>query len=347
MIDTRLFSGKEEWDAYVSQNDQGVFSHLHGWGETLVSVYDLQIFRLVARDSEKHDAIVGILPLVFFPAPGRDPRLVSLPYSDAAGILADNAVVQEKLLVAALGLAKDLRADHLELRQPGGLAIPKLNSCLTHTPNRFKVGLTRSLPDTEEELWCDIGAKVRNQVRKARKSGAEIIVGGSELLSEFYGVFSENMRDLGSPVHHRMLFEQMARNLKEQMQILVITKEGIPAAVAMVFLHNSTLFNPWASSLRRYRPDCPNMLLYWGMLSHGITKGCRRFDFGRSSPHASTCRFKCQWGAEFQPLTWHVFSRTTRPWKPECETLVDEQWKRLTIEKSQMSGPAIRRWISL
>lgn len=347
MIDIRFFSGKKDWDAYVSQNDQGLFSHLYGWGQTLASVYDLEIFRLEARDPENHDEIVGILPLIFFPAPGRDPRLISLPYSDAAGILADNAVVQEKLLMAALNLAKDLKADHLELRQPGSLAIPKANSYLAHTPNRFKVGLTRSLPATEAELWRDLGAKVRNQVRKARKNGAEIIIGGSELLSEFYGVFSENMRDLGSPVHHRMVFEQMAQNLKDQMQTLVVTMEGVPAAAAMVFLHNTTLFNPWASSLRRYRPGCPNMLLYWGMLSHGIAKGCRKFDFGRSSPHASTCRFKCQWGAEPQPLTWHVFSRTSHPWKPECETLVDEQWKRLTLETSQISGPPIRRWISL
>jgi FemAB-related protein (PEP-CTERM system-associated) len=347
MIDIRFSSGKDEWDAYVSQNNQGIFSHLHGWGEALALIYDLQIFRLVARDLEKHDEIVGILPLIFFPAPGLDPRLVSLPYSDAAGILSDNAGIQEKLLLAALNLAKDLGADHLELRQPEGIAIPKLNSSLTHTPNRFKVGLSRSLPNIEEELWYDIGAKVRNQVRKAKKNGGEIIVGGPELLSEFYGVFSENMRDLGSPVHHRMLFEQMARNLKDQMQVLVVTMDDIPAAAAIVFLHNTTIFNPWASSLRRYRPKCPNMLLYWGMLSHGIAKKCRRFDFGRSSPQASTCRFKCQWGAEPQPLTWHVFSRTTSPWKPECETLVNADWKRLTVETSQVLGPPIRRWISL
>lgn len=108
MIDIRFSSGKDEWDAYVSQNNQGIFSHLHGWGEALALIYDLQIFRLVARDLEKHDEIVGILPLIFFPAPGLDPRLVSLPYSDAAGILSDNAGIQEKLLLAALNLAKDL-----------------------------------------------------------------------------------------------------------------------------------------------------------------------------------------------------------------------------------------------
>ena len=46
MIDIKLFSGKKEWDAYVSQNDQSIFSHLYDWGDTLAAVYDLQIFRL-------------------------------------------------------------------------------------------------------------------------------------------------------------------------------------------------------------------------------------------------------------------------------------------------------------
>lgn len=347
MIDIKLFSGKKEWDAYVSQNDQSLFSHLYDWGDILAGVYDLQIFRLVARDRKKHDEIVGLLPLIFFPAPGFDTRLISLPYSDAAGIIADNTRIQEKLLLAALKLAKDLGAVHLELRQSRRLVIPEINVSVTHTPNRFKVGLNRNLPASGETLWHKIGAKVRNQVRKAKKSGCRVIMGGTELLSKFYIVFSENMRDLGSPVHDRMLFEQIAHHLPEQLQILAVMIGDNPVAAAMVFSHNKTLFNPWASSLRRYRPECPNMLLYWQMLSYGIEKECRRFDFGRSSPHASTCRFKCQWGAKQQPLTWHVFSQPVHRWAPECETLVDAQWKSMTIEASQKLGPSIRRWISL
>jgi FemAB-related protein (PEP-CTERM system-associated) len=347
MIDIQLFYEKNEWDAYVFQNAQASFSHLHGWGDTLASVYDLQIFRLVARDGKKQDKIVGILPLIFFPAPGLDTRLISLPYSDAAGIIADTAGIQEKLLLAALKLADDLCAIHLELRQSGDLAIPKTKIPVRHTPNTFKVGLSRNLPDSMEILWQKIGTKVRNQVRKAKKSGYKAIIGGPELLTQFYAVFSENMRDLGSPVHDRRLFDQMAHHLPDQLKIVIVKTGDIPVAAAMVFCHNKTLFNPWASSLRRYRPDCPNMLLYWRMLSHGLEKGCRWFDFGRSSPRASTCRFKCQWGAKPQALTWHVFSQAHHRWEPECETLVDLQWKSMTVAASQDHGPSIRRWISL
>jgi hypothetical protein len=89
------------------------------------------------------------------------------------------------------------------------------------------------------------------------------------------------------------------------------------------------------------------MLLYSVMLDHAIDIGCRWFDFGRSSPDAATCRFKCRWGAVPQPLTWHVFSRKPRSWSPQSESLVDEAWKTLDLETSRQRGPSIRRWISL
>jgi FemAB-related protein (PEP-CTERM system-associated) len=357
MIEIQLFPKKDEWDTYLSQKDQSLFSHLYDWGETLASVYHLKIFRLAAREGKKHNKIVGILPLVFFPAPGLESRLISLPYSDAAGIIADNDPTQKQLVLAGLTLAKDLGAVHLELRQSGDLAVPKAKPPVIHTPNRFKIGLNRSLSgyslpgyslsDDGETLWKAVGAKIRNQVRKARKSGGRVIVGGSELLGQFYAVFSVNMRDLGSPVHDRMLFDRLAHHLPKRLKILIVKIKDKPVAAAMVFSHNRTLFNPWASSLRRYRPMCPNMLLYWRMLAYGLETGCLRFDFGRSSPHTSTHTFKRQWGAKSQPLTWHVFSRTSHPWEPTCESLVDQKWKSLTLEASQNQGPAIRRWISL
>jgi hypothetical protein len=79
---------KTEWDTYVTENRSGVFAHLYSWGETLASTYGLDIFRLTARKKGLHGRIVGVLPLILFSPPNSDKRLISLPYTDAAGILA-------------------------------------------------------------------------------------------------------------------------------------------------------------------------------------------------------------------------------------------------------------------
>lgn len=342
---------RTQWNAYVARNDQSSCAHLYEWTEAIAGTYNLQTFHLLA-ENDVSKKTVGILPLILFSPPASDKRLISLPYSDCAGILADDIETSGKLLSAAWQFAKNNGARHLELRQPQARVLPvhetiSNNNQLVHSPFSFKVGLSRALPGSVEELWREIGPKVRNQIRKAEKCGYTSRIGGAEEINRFYTVFSENMRDLGSPVHDRNLFEQLAKQLSEKIRVFIVERNGYAAAASLAFLHNGTLFNPWASSLRRLRPECPNMLLYWSMLRYGVQQDCRSFDFGRSSPGAPTCRFKLQWGAEMQPLIWHVLSQHPHTWSPKNESLENSDWKKLDLETSRRRGPAVRRWISL
>ncbi len=333
------------WDAYVAGCQSAMFSHFWGWAEAMASAYDTRIFRLAAED---RGGLAGLLPLALFSAPGTDKRLISLPYTDAAGILADNDDTAALLVQSALDLAADLGVQHLELRQASGAALmlpPENKDWSNPCAYRFKTGLARLLPPSSKTLWSSLGPKVRNQIRKAKKCGCITQTGGIELVEDFYAVFSENMRDLGSPVHSLSMLEKTVKDLAAR--IFMVYLEGFPAAGAVVFTKGSTLFNPWASSLKRFRPRCPNMLLYWTMLSYGVENGFDRFDFGRSSPDAATCRFKLQWGAVMEPLTWHVVSRPGFQWDPRRESLVDEDWKKMDLQLSLKQGPGVRRWISL
>jgi FemAB-related protein (PEP-CTERM system-associated) len=343
--------GQAAWDDYAAKNSSATFSHCFDWGESLAGAYQVAIFRLAAKCQSGDTSLTGILPLILFAAPDRDIRLVSLPYTDASGIIADDTATGTRLLTAALDLAVELGAVHVELRQTGSpiFEVPTTDSASlwSHTPHTFKTGLRRPLPESPAELWSLLPAKVRNQVRKARTCGCTVAIGGQEQIDDFYAVFSENMRDLGSPVHEPELFRILLSKHSLGPRVVVVSLAARPVAAAITFTHNATLCNPWASSLRRCRPSCPNMLLYWTMLELAVESGCRWFDFGRSSPDAATYHFKRQWGATMQPLTWHVFSRQPHSWDPHSETLVDEIWKTLDLSTSRQNGPARRRWISL
>ena len=148
----------------------------------------------------------------------------------------------------------------------------EVDASWTHTAHTFKTGLRRPLPESPHQLWSLLPAKVRNQIRKARKCGCTAVVGGVERVEDFYAVFSENMRDLGSPVHSPALFEMLLTESSTGARVVMIYLAEKPVAAAMVFTHNATLCNPWASSLRRYRPSCPNMLLYWAMLELAVSR---------------------------------------------------------------------------
>lgn len=350
MIEIITNPEKQLWDQYAAENVTAQYSHLIDWGESLATTYTLPIFRLAAI-TKWTNLISGTLSLVLFAPPDKPKRLISIPYTDSAGILADDWESGRSLLLAALELAEELGADHLELRQDRAFQAFFLQQQTIHswcyTPHNFKTGLRRLLLASTKALWSDLSAKVRNQIRKARRCGCIAKAGGVELLDDFYEVFSENMRDLGSPVHAPELFHHLMGSNPLSSGVIVVFLNGKPAAAAVVLLHNETLYNPWASSLRRCRPFCPNMLLYWSMLEYAVDHNCRWFDFGRSSPDAPTCRFKLQWGAKMEPLGWHVFSRKLHKWDPRNETLEYANWKKLDLERSRRDGPAIRRWISL
>jgi hypothetical protein len=123
-------------------------------------------------------------------------------------------------------------------------------------------------------------------------------------------------------------------------------------ACSLTLGFNGLLSNPWASSLRRYGPFAPNMLLYWTMLEHACRHGYRTFDFGRSTVDEGTYRFKEQWGAKPAPLHWYKFSRDDLS---SSELTSDgrwmnraiECWKRLPVPVTRVLGPKIRRYISL
>ena len=176
-----------------------------------------------------------------------------------------------------------------------------------------KVNLFLPLPKDPGRLWSQLDAKVRNQVRKAERSGLSVEFGQSERLDDFYETFARNMRDLGSPVHARGFFQAILDAFGDQARIALVRKDGQPIGGLIALAFKDSLIVPWASSLRQYLSLCPNMLLYWETLRSACIEGFQRFDFGRSSRNSGTYRFKRQWGAVEEPLFWYTIPIASLP----------------------------------
>ena len=160
------------------------------------------------------------------------------------------------------------------------------------------------------------------------------------------------MRDLGSPVHSRRLFQEICRQFSESVKIGVVNHEDIPVAAGLIFCFRDTVEIPWASTLREFNKFSPNMLLYWSLIQYGCDQGFKYFDFGRSTPDEGTYKFKEQWGAFPVPLHWHTLALngqaigSNRLDKSSYERLI-HYWKKLPIPISTAIGPLIRKHISL
>lgn len=298
-------------------------------------------YLLEARDGER---TTGLLPLAYVHSLLFGRYLVSLPYLNTNGVLAEDHASQNLLIDRAVELADELRVRHLELRHEQAIEHPALTGRLTS-----KVHMRLALPDFPGPLWEQLPAKVRNQVRKGEKSGLTISWGGLELLPEFYDVFSRNMRDLGTPVYGCRLFAAILRHFPNDAEICVVRAGKAPAGAALLLHGKGITEVPSASSLREYNSTCANMLMYWNLLDRAIQRGQTVFDFGRSTMDCGTYKFKKQWGAAAEPAVWQYYLRqgaagALRPDNPRYQRLI-RIWQRLPVRLTRWIGPAIVRGI--
>jgi serine/alanine adding enzyme len=298
-------------------------------------------FILVARDGER---IVGVLPLAHIRSLLFGRFLVGLPYANSGGVVAEDDGVARRLIDVAVEMADRLKVRYLELRHEQAVVHPALNEAMT-----TKIHMRLNLPRTAEDLWTRLDSKVRNQVRKGMKNGLTVTWGGEKLAGEFYRVFSRNMRDLGTPVYGRALFQGLLREFGNRAEICVVQKDGRTLASALLLHGQGVTEVPSASSLRRYNHTNANMLLYWNLVVRAIENGQDAFDFGRSSIGSTTHQFKKQWGAVEAPAIWQYYlkdgsSKEMRPDNEKFRTLI-KIWKVIPVWLANLIGPMIVRGI--
>jgi FemAB-related protein (PEP-CTERM system-associated) len=300
--------------------------------------------RPYAIEARRGNEVTGYLGLAYVRSLLFGRFLVSLPYLNYGGVMTSDPTIARTMIDSAAKLARELGVRYLELRHEWAIE----HADLTHRRSD-KVHMRLDLPAGSAALWEQLSPKVRNQVRKAMKGGFAVRFGGPELAGEFYDVFSRNMRDLGTPVFGRRLFDAILRQFPDQSEICVVRDGSRPVAAALL-LHGSGISEvPSASSLREYNPACVNMLMYWHLLERATQRGQDVFDFGRSSEGSSTYRFKKQWGAMPSPAEWqYCLLRGAigdmRPDHPKYGRMI-ALWKRLPLWLTRVAGPRIVRGI--
>jgi FemAB-related protein (PEP-CTERM system-associated) len=328
-----------DWTAFVARQPGASGYHDWKWRDVFRKAFGHESIYLAARSQGQ---VTGVLPLVFFDSWIFGRSLISLPFVNYGGVVATEPSAARALLDRAVALAAEYRCRHLELRHT--------SQRFSHLPcKRHKVGMLLDLMPPAE-LWEGLDRKVRNQVRKAQKSGLTYHTGGAELLDQFYGVFARNMRDLGTPVYGRALFEEVLAAFPTRARIHVVRHGDVPVAGGVTYRTGDRIEVPWASSIRDFNSLCPNHLLYWSAIEGAAAAGCRVFDFGRSTPHEGTYRFKEQWGATALPLCWeyHLASGGDLPDTGASNpkfSLAVSMWKKLPVGVASGIGPMIVRSI--
>ncbi|HWI17850.1 MAG TPA: FemAB family XrtA/PEP-CTERM system-associated protein [Vicinamibacterales bacterium] len=329
------------WDAYVESRGDAAGYHSWRWRRVFADAFGHEPVYLVAREG---GVITGVLPLVQIKSLLFGHTLTSLPFLNYGGVKADAPETSRALIAFAHHEAVARKCRHVELRhvERQFADLP----CKTH-----KVAMHLALPhQTAAGMWDALDRKVRNQIRKAEKSGLVVERGGEALVDDFYAVFARNMRDLGTPVYSRRLFEEVMRVFPDRAQLHVVRYNGAPIAAGLTYRTPQMVQLPWASSLRPFNALCPNVLLYWDAIQFAQQSGAAVFDMGRSTPNEGTFRFKAQWGATPVPLHWEYELVTNgelpnvSPANPKYQFAI-ALWQKLPLAVTMRVGPMIVRAI--
>ncbi len=329
-----------DWNQYVAQHPAACVHYRAEWRLIIQACYGHECYYFVARD--QRNAIRGVLPLTRLNSRVFGDFLVSMPYFQRGGALADHAELEALLMQAANDCAARLGCRHIEYRDD----VPReALPVQTH-----KVNMVLALPSTHAALWQSFSAKLRSQIRRPQREAVALRIGGAELLDDFYAIYSRNMRDLGSPAHARKFVAAMLEQFPQHSWLIVLYLHDRAVAAGLLLGHGDTLEIPLASTIRDVRHTSMNMLLYWEILKFAIDRSYQQFDFGRSSKDASTYRFKKQWGAEPRQLYWHYWLHASasvpslNPDNPKY-ALVIRIWKKLPVWLTQWLGPHIVKYL--
>ena len=324
------------WDAFIAANPDATFFHLSGWKTVIEQVFGHTTHYLFAEQSGQ---IKAVLPLAHVKSFLFGNTLVSTPFCVYGGIVADNEAAAEAVREKACGLAQQLRVDTLELRNH------KRSNQQWPTKKLYVTFRKEIDPDPEVNLK-EIPRKQRAMVRKGIQAGlhSEIDVGWQRL----YRVYSESVRNLGTPVFPAKLFRVLREVFGDACEVLMVTHEGQDLAGVMSFYFRDQVLPYYGGSLEQARALKGNDFMYWELMRRAGEKGVKIFDYGRSKEGSGSYSFKKNWGFIPIPLYYENYLVKSEaipeinPMNPKYQLFI-RAWKKLPLPLANMIGPMLAR----
>ena len=329
----------DPWNQFVTEHPQSSVYHRFEMADFIKQVFSHQSYYFKCTDGQ--GKIVGVLPVIRLKSRLFGDYFVSLPFFNYGGVIAESPEIATKLIQSAAKQATRLGVSHIELRHidpaPSDLAL-----------RQDKILMVKPLPESREALQKSFKTKLRAQIKRPVRDGATVRVGNLELLNDFYRVFSENMRDLGTPVYSINFFKAMLSQDWLNTTLIVVYIGDEPTAAGFLIKDGYRMEIPWASTRSKFNRFSVNMLLYSEALGTAIDQGCTTFDFGRSSVDSGTYRFKKQWGATPLQLNWQYWLAEGEPMpaltpsNPRYQLAI-KVWQKLPLPIANLIGPPIVR----
>tara|TARA_R110000824_G_scaffold37553_6_gene115560 strand:+ start:46691 stop:47764 length:1074 start_codon:yes stop_codon:yes gene_type:complete len=328
-------------EAFVLAAAEGTAFHRPAWLLSVSKACGHEWCYLLAEDASGE--LQGILPLNMIHSALFGRALVSSGFAVGGGIVANNDQAIQLLADAAWSFAERHSFPTVELR---GGPVPEDH---WHDKQGVYAGFVKTLADDEESQLLAIPRKQRAEVRKGLANELTVRVGtGKQDRADHYAVYAESVRNLGTPVFPKALFDEVLDGFGDDADILTVLHEGQPVASVLSLYHKQTVLPYWGGGTWAARRFRANDIMYYSLMNHARERGCQAFDFGRSKYGTGAFSFKKNWGFEPQPLSYATRTaegeeaRDVNPMSPKYRAQV-AVWQRLPLAVANRIGPMIAK----
>jgi hypothetical protein len=296
---SRTAEPPDDWRAFALAN--GTFYHQPEWALCLAEIYR---FRLDYYSARRDGQLQGLLAVAEIPPLIGPRRFVSLPFSYAAGPLADDPTTAAALSEAVLAQARERGVRRIELKSRGEHPAAAGFQRASHYA-------TYEIPTEQGEsaVWQQLHAgSTQRSIKKGQKAG--VVVRRGDTVEDWLIMAELEERTAhghGLPSPPRSFFVEGCRRLQSvglAQVYLAFTSTGAPAAAITVWKGPRSWIYAFGASDPVHLEQRPNHVLLWAAIQDAMASG-RRFDMGRAAPEqAGLVEFKRRWGGQALPLAY-------------------------------------------
>src|SRR3989304_6236738 len=338
------------WDEFVSAHPGGTFFHQWKWREIISTVFGYEPYYLLA---EERGDIQGVLPLFLVRSLLFGRSLMAMPWAVYGGAVTNTKDTETLLIQKAMTIATKHHAKYLELRGNPYLHREPVtatgNSRVAVKQKDLYVTFMCEIDPNDEVNLDRIPRKQRRMVRQGEKHGLKAVI-DNRRLHEFYEVYAESVRNLGTPVFGFPYFQQLVESLGDACKVFLVEWGEKVVAAVMVFFYKDQVMPYYGGALKEHLNLAPNDFMYWEVLRYGAAHGYKLFDFGRSKEGTGAYNFKRHWGFEPRPLPYLYYPIKSRQ-IPDTSALNPKLqwairiWRSLPLKLTMALGPRIVRHI--
>ena len=226
-INVRPLLGVEDglrWDRFVMASPQATFFHREGWRRVIEAGFGHKSHYLLA---EVDGEIQGVLPLVRQRSLLFGDSLVSTPFCVYGGVASSRDDVRLALELRAAALADEMGVAYLECRN-------RVASKQEWPSKDLYCSFSKTISADPNDNLAAIPRKQRAEVRRGLKNG---LIGelDSDVAGVCYDIYSESVRNLGTPIFSRNYFRILKAVFAEDCDGLVIRHDGDAVAAVVNF----------------------------------------------------------------------------------------------------------------